>query len=186
MKLSDWGILFGMLFLCVSVPQELKQYYLQQAQFTTEEYNRAIDRAAWDCLMDTVEEERADGSLRINGKMAEQHFYEQLYFVFDATSEREKRVLASGVKLFQVLNENDALSMEETDKIRSEMEQSVKEQYESDAQLFAFYFPYIGEEKWYQELKKQGVYIFYDVPEGEGMYYNRYLFSGSTIKKSSP
>lgn len=186
MRLSDWGILFGALFLCAAIPGELKQYYLQQAQFTTEEYNRAIDRAAWDCLMDTVEEEYADGSLRINGKMAEQHFYEQLYFVFDATSNREKQVLASGVRLFQVLNEKENLSMEETDKIREEMEQRVNENYERDAQLFSFYFPYIGAETWYQELKKQGVYVFYDVPEEAGMYYNRYLFSGSMIKKSSP
>lgn len=185
MKLSDWDILYGVLFVCVAVPIGLKHYYFQQAQFTTEEYNRNLDRATWDCLMDTVEEEYEDGSIRLNGKAAEKHFYEQLFFVFDAVSAGEKEVLSSGVQMMKIVNQNQELTMEEADRIRSEMEQEANRKYEGDAKLFSFYFPYVKEEVWYQNLAEHGIYVFYDVPDRYGMDYDRYLFSGSRIKKSS-
>lgn len=185
MKLSDWSILYGVLFVCVAVPVGLCHYYFQQAQFTTEEYNRNIDRAAWDCLMDTVEEEYEDGSIRINGKEAEKHFYEQLFFVFDAVSAGEREALSSGVKMMKIVNQNQELTMKEADQIRSEMEQEANRRYEGDAKLFSFYFPYVKEEVWYQKLAEQGIYVFYDVEDRAEMDYDRYLFSGSRIKKSS-
>lgn len=185
MKLCDWGILFGILFLCVVVPLELRNTYLQQAQFTTEEYNRCIDRASIDCLMDVVKREYEDGSIQIDGKAAEQHFYEQLFFVFDAVSASEKEILQSGVKMMKLVNQKERLTVEETDLIRGQMEQEANRNYEGDAKLFSFYFPYIEKEEWYQQLENRGIYVFYDVPEWQGMNYNRFLFSGSKIKKSS-
>lgn len=185
MKLCDWTTLFGALFFCGLVLMKLQSHAFQQAQFTTEEYNRNIDRATMDCLMDVVKEEKKDGSILIDGKSAEKHFYEQLFFVFDATSEKEKYALQSGVKMMKLLNQKNELSMKEADWIRSQMEEEANRKYEQDIKLFSFYFPYVRQEEWYEPLEKRGLYVFYDVLDWQKNSYNRFLFSGSKIKKNS-
>ncbi len=183
MKLCDLAIVFGMLFLCAAVPLGLRTAYLREAQFTTEEYNRCIDRAATDCLMDVVEEEYRDGSIRIDGKAAEHHFYEQLFFVFDAQTGEERERLSSGVKMMEFVNRGRELTMEEADALRIQMEERVNRNYEADGKLFALYFPYIDREDWYEKLRGRGVYVFYDVRDDSRTGYDRFLFAGSRIKK---
>lgn len=197
MKLTDWCLLFVTLFVCSQLPKYLEDKMLQQGTFTTVEYNRIMDQAALDCLMGTVKEEFADGSVRIDTKEAETHFYDQIAFVCDATDEVSRNALWSGVKMKQFINRNESagiwngyrreegITMQESEQLRNLMENQINQAKRKDAALFTLSFPFITGEDWYQNLKPRAFYIMY---EGKEVSWkkdnNRFLFSGSMIRKT--
>ena len=50
MKISNWCILFSVLFCGMILYTDLRFRYTMEAQYTMEEYNRIFDRAAYDAL----------------------------------------------------------------------------------------------------------------------------------------
>ena len=57
MKISNWCILFSVLFCGMILYTDLRFRYTMEAQYTMEEYNRIFDRAAEDALTDQLPEE---------------------------------------------------------------------------------------------------------------------------------
>ena len=57
MKISNWCILFSVLFCGMILYTDLRFRYTMEAQYTMEEYNRIFDRAADDALTDQLQEE---------------------------------------------------------------------------------------------------------------------------------
>ena len=85
MKISNWCILFSVLFCGMILYTDLRFRYTMEAQYTMEEYNRIFDRAADDALTDQLQEEYWDGSLKIDEEKVQNRFFEQTAYVLDLT-----------------------------------------------------------------------------------------------------
>ena len=96
MKISNWCILFSVLFCGMILYTDLRFRYTMEAQYTMEEYNRIFDRAADDALTDQLQEEYWDGSLKIDEEKVQNRFFEQTAYVLDLTGETEKENLIRG------------------------------------------------------------------------------------------
>ena len=94
MKISNWCILFSVLFCGMILYTDLRFRYTMEAQYTMEEYNRIFDRAAEDALTDQLQEEYWDGSLKIDEEKVQNRFFEQTAYVLDLTGETEKEIAA--------------------------------------------------------------------------------------------
>ena len=99
MKISNWCILFSVLFCGMILYTDLRFRYTMEAQYTMEEYNRIFDRAADDALTDQLQEEYWDGSLKIDEEKVQNRFFEQTAYVLDLTGETEKENLKELVLL---------------------------------------------------------------------------------------
>ena len=75
MKISNWCILFSVLFCGMILYTDLRFRYTMEAQYTMEEYNRIFDRAADDALTDQLQEEYWDGSLKIDEEKVQNRFF---------------------------------------------------------------------------------------------------------------
>ena len=116
MKISNWCILFSVLFCGMILYTDLRFRYTMEAQYTMEEYNRIFDRAADDALTDQLQEEYWDGSLKIDEEKVQNRFFEQTAYVLDLTGETEKENLKELVLLRKLVNEKGkSLSVEEPD-----------------------------------------------------------------------
>ena len=123
MKISNWCILFSVLFCGMILYTDLRFRYTMEAQYTMEEYNRIFDRAAEDALTDQLQEEYWDGSLKIDEEKVQNRFFEQTAYVLDLTGETEKENLKELVLLRKLVNEKGkSLSVEESRKIQMQME----------------------------------------------------------------
>lgn len=96
MKISNWCILFSVLFCGMILYTDLRFRYTMEAQYTMEEYNRIFDRAAEDALTDQLQEEYWDGSLKIDEEKVQNRFFEQTAYVLDLTGETEKENFIRG------------------------------------------------------------------------------------------
>ena len=105
MKISNWCILFSVLFCGMILYTDLRFRYTMEAQYTMEEYNRIFDRAADDALTDQLQEEYWDGSLKIDEEKVQNRFFEQTAYVLDLMQintmqeEKEFRILHAAVGL---------------------------------------------------------------------------------------
>ncbi len=105
MKISNWCILFSVLFCGMILYTDLRFRYTMEAQYTMEEYNRIFDRAADDALTDQPQEEYWDGDLKIDEEKVQNRFFEQTAYVLDLTGETEKENLKELVLLRKLVNE---------------------------------------------------------------------------------
>ena len=122
MKISNWCILFSVLFCGMILYTDLRFRYTMEAQYTMEEYNRIFDRAAEDALTDQLQEEYWDGSLKIDEEKVQNRFFEQTAYVLDLTGETEKENLKELVLVRKLVNEKGkSLSVEESRKIQTQM-----------------------------------------------------------------
>ena len=165
MKISNWCILFSVLFCGMILYTDLRFRYTMEAQYTMEEYNRIFDRAAEDALTDQLQEEYWDGSLKIDEEKVQNRFFEQTAYVLDLTGETEKENLKELVLLRKLVNEKGkSLSVEESRKIH---------------------------EEWAQNLKNHGFYTFLEMPDTERYPWTkmfdldeiRYALSGAELVK---
>ena len=121
MKISNWCILFSVLFCGMILYTDLRFRYTMEAQYTMEEYNRIFDRAAEDALTDQLQEEYWDGSLKIDEEKVQNRFFEQTAYVLDLTGETEKENLKELVLLRKLVNEKGkSLSVEESRRIQTQ------------------------------------------------------------------
>ena len=164
MKISNWCILFSVLFCGMILYTDLRFRYTMEAQYTMEEYNRIFDRAAEDALTDQLQEEYWDGSLKIDEEKVQNRFFEQTAYVLDLTGETEKENLKENIT-----NQRSRL----TD------------------MAYLMLFPEAEHEEWAQNLKNHGFYTFLEMPDTERYPWTkmfdldeiRYALSGAELVK---
>ena len=168
MKISNWCILFSVLFCSMILYTDLRFRYTMEAQYTMEEYNRIFDRAAEDALTDQLQEEYWDGSLKIDEEKVQNRFFEQTAYVLDLTGETEKENLKELVLLQKLVNEKGkSLSVEESRKIQMQMENITNQRSKLTDMAYLMLFPEAEHEEWAQNLKNHGFYTFLEMPDTE-------------------
>lgn len=194
MKLTDWAILFAAVFICFALPPDLLGAYQSQAFFYQKEYGRILDRACEDSLMDSVLLEQDDGRVVVDTDRVYARFAELLDLGFDAVSQEQRDKMRESVRMKRFYHLDPALSVEQTDEIRRQMELAVtgydgkRAGVQADAEMFSFYFPYIPKEDWYQKIAGPSLYALFE-PDSSGdpfMACRRYTFSGARIVKQIP
>lgn len=192
MKLTDWCILFAALFVCIMLPLDLRTEYIAQSFCQQKKYDKALDRICMDSLTDSVIRENDDGSMVVDEARVNDRFRELLMLTFDAVSQEDREYLRRCIRMQQFYDLQDMLTAEQTDAVRRQMEQAVADS-RNDAHiknmgLFAFYFPYISHEEWYQSLAGPSLYSFFEADSSEDPWkkYRRYVFSGGRIVKQVP
>ena len=169
MKISNWCILFSVLFCGMILYTDLRFRYTMEAQYTMEEYNRIFDRAAEDALTDQLQEE-----------------------YWDLTGETEKENLKELVLLRKLVNEKGkSLSVEESRKIQTQMENITNQRSKLTDMAYLMLFPEAEHEEWAQNLKNHGFYTFLEMPDTERYPWTkmfdldeiRYALSGAELVK---
>ena len=151
MKISNWCILFSVLFCGMILYTDLRFRYTMEAQYTMEEYNRIFDRAAEDALTDQLQEEYWDGSLKIDEEKVQNRFFEQTAYVLDLTGETEKENLKELVLLRKLVNEKGkSLSVEESRRIQTQMEDITNQRSKLTDMAYLMLFPEAEHEEWAQ------------------------------------
>lgn len=192
MKLTDWCILFTALFVCIMLPLDLRTNYLSQSFCQQKKYEKALDRACMDSLMDSVVRENDDGSVVVNEEQAGGRFRELLAFEFDSVSKESLEYLKQCIRMQQFYNLPETLTAAQTDAVRGRMEQAVadggNEAGIKNMALLSFYFPYIPKEDWYQNLAGPSLYSLFEADSSADPWkkYRRYVFSGGRIVKQVP
>lgn len=184
MKLSDFCMIFAALFVCLFLGRDLHILGMITQQVTQLQYDRQMDRIAEDALMDVVETEWTDGTLAVRtDQMQEQ--YEQLFALSFGLADDDCRLRArEAVTLWQFGQYPYALSAQELDRIRSDMEaqaNAAKRRRREAAQL-AIALPYVSYDDWYQTLAGPQLTTVFD-PRDPLWGSDRALFSGSRIVK---
>lgn len=190
MRLTDWCIVFAAVCLCFFVPLDLKIGYLAEAFCQQEQYERRLDRICEDSLMDSILQENEDGTILADQDRIYRRFEELLQLEFDAISSEERQYLCDCIRIMQFEYLQPVLSPEDTDRIRERFEQIAAGQGQEGApgraaDKFAFYFPYITQEDWYQNIAGPSLYSLFE-PDSSGdpwEPYRRYVFSGGRIVK---
>lgn len=191
MRISNWCILFLMLFVGMTLGVDLHYHYAREAQLTMESYNRILDRAAEDALRDQLLEEYVDGSLAIAEEKVQKRFLEQTAFVFDLTTEYERNRLEELLLMKKLVNEKGSLSGEQQNEIREGMEASILDQSALDYMTYALLLPVQDGAEWIQNLKNHGFYTFLELPDKRDYRWTnlfdtekvRYALSGAQLKK---
>lgn len=192
MKLIDWCILFMALCLCVMLPLDLRTGYLSQSFCQQKKYEKMLDRACMDSLMDSVILENDDGSVVVDESQVHRRFQELLGLGFDAVLRQEREYLQQSIRMQQFYNLERELTPAQADRIRMQMEQSAADSsfdmWKKNKQLISFYFPYIPQEDWYQNLAGPSLYSFFEADSSADPWekYRRYVFSGGRIVKQVP
>lgn len=194
MRLINWGILFMFLFVGIGIRPFIKTLYEDNAMITMEQYNRNIDRAVEDALLDQIVEEKEDSSISLDSEKIYQAFLNQLYFVFNAGTEYEKTQLEKLLLIQKVVNQTESLSIEQQETLAKEMEQIINDNSSLTEYGYALFFPIIEGESWHQKLSNNSFYTFVElndvkrygwvqrITEREAV---RYSFSGAKIRKKN-
>ena len=194
MRLINWGILFMFLFIGIGIRPFIKTLYEDNAMITMEQYNRNIDRAVEDALLDQIVEEKEDSSISLDSEKIYQAFLNQLYFVFNAGTEYEKTQLEKLLLIQKVVNQTESLSIEQQETLAKEMEQIINDNSSLTEYGYALFFPIIEGESWHQKLSNNSFYTFVElndvkrygwvqrITEREAV---RYSFSGAKIRKKN-
>lgn len=184
MKLTDFCILFGALFLCMAVTRDWKIQYVLAQKLSDVQYNIQMDRIAEDALMDIVETEYADGSLYVRTAQLQKRYEQLLQLAFDLTDD-EKRLLAyEAVTLWQFQQYPYALTAEQTDALCTQLQEQVNEvkRRRREEQLLEIALPYVRVDDWYQALSGAQLVTVFDLRERFPTY-DRAVFSGSRMEK---
>lgn len=194
MRLINWGILFMFLFIGIGIRPFIKTLYEDNAMITMEQYNRNIDRAVEDALLDQIVEEKEDSSISLDSEKIYQAFLNQLSFVFNAGTEYEKTQLKKLLLIQKVVNQTESLSIEQQETLAKEMEQIINDNSSLTEYGYALFFPIIEGESWHQKLSNNSFYTFVElndvkrygwvqrITEREAV---RYSFSGAKIRKKN-
>ena len=186
MKLTDFCILFGALFLCMLVIRDWKIQYVLAQKLSDVQYNIQMDRIAEDAMMDIVETEYADGSLYVRTAQLQERYEQLLQLAFDLTDD-EKRLLAyEAVTLWKFQQYPYALTAEQTDALCTQLQEQVNEvkRRRREEQLVEIALPYVRVDDWYQALGGAQLVTVFDLREHFPTY-DRAVFSGSRLEKKN-
>lgn len=193
MRLSNWCVLFMALFLVSILLPNLREDYFRTAGFTTELYNRNVDRATEDAMIACVKEEYADGSVRIEEDEVTEKFYQQLAGQFDVTTEQELQKLRENVILSELVNEKAELGLEEERSLREMMEQMINEGSKISEGDYCLLFPELESDGWSQPLANKSFYHFVELADEENYPWTkllkehaiRFFLSGAKLRKAN-
>ena len=184
MKLTDFCILFASLFICLFLGRDLYIKGLLAQQTTQIMYNCQMDRIAEDALMDVIETEQDDGTLIVRAdQMREQ--YEKLFALSLGLTDDDCRLRAwEAVTLWQFGQYPYALSAQELDAIRTEMEERINDAKcrRREAAQLAIALPYVAYDDWYQAVAGPQLLNVFD-PREPLSGFDRAVISGSRIVK---
>lgn len=184
MKLTDFCIIFASLFICLFLGRDLYIGGVLAQRTTQIMYDRQMDRIAEDALMDVVETEAEGGTLRVRPDQLQEQ-YEKLFALSFGLTDDDCRLRAwEAVTLRQFAQYPYALSTQQLDVIRSDMEariNDVKRRRRESAQ-FAIAFPYMAYDDWYQTLAGPQLVTVFD-PREPFRGFDRAFVSGSRIVK---
>ncbi|MBO5154467.1 MAG: hypothetical protein J6C00_08985 [Eubacterium sp.] len=184
MKLTDFCILFAALFICLFLGRDLHIASLLAQQTTQIAYDRQMDRIAEDALMDVAETQMDDGTLAVRTDQMRSQYEKLLACSFDLTDDDCRLRAWEAVTLWEFEQYPYALSAQELDAIRSEMEaqiNDVKRRRREAAQL-AIALPYVAYDDWYQTIVGSQLLTVFD-PREPFRGADRALVSGSRIVK---
>lgn len=184
MKLTDFCILFASLFICLFLGRDLHIASLLAQQTTQIAYDRQMDRIAEDALMDAAETQMDDGILAVRTDQMQAQYEKLLTLSFDLTDDDCRLRAWETVTLWEFEQYPYALSAQELDAIRSDMEaqiNDVKRRRREAAQL-AIALPYVAYDDWYQTIAGPQLLTVFD-PREPFPGADRALVSGSRIVK---
>lgn len=184
MKLSDFCMIFAALFVCLFLGRDLHIEGMLAGQISQIQYDRQMDRIAEDAMMDAVETQMPDGTVAVrNAQIQEQ--YEKLLALSFGLADDDCRLRArEAVTLWQFGQYPYALSAQELDMIRSDMEtqiNDVKRRRRETTQL-AIALSYVTYDDWYQTIEGPQLLTVFD-PREPFWGADRALLSGSRIVK---
>ena len=184
MKLTDFCIVFAALFICLFLGRDLHIARLLAQQTTQIAYERQMDRIAEDALMDVAETEWEDGRLDVRADQM-QHQYEKLLSMSFGLADDDCRLRAwEAVTLWQFGQYPYALSAQELDAIRTDMEARINDvkRRRREATQLAIALPYVSRDDWYQTIEGPQLLTVFD-PREPFWGADRALLSGSRIVK---
>ncbi|MCR5785537.1 MAG: hypothetical protein K6G40_07850 [Eubacterium sp.] len=204
MKLTDFCLLFVIIFIPAFLYTGLKEYALSEVVFSRQQENFVIDRAVEDGLFSAVTKEDYSGNGEYDWERTVKDIFEEMYFLFDLKTEGERQTFNTYVPVIMAL-EYDGYRMIEfsgekivsgekksypedeekfTEVLREELQAAFDEKRPNSGITFSL--PYTDNDDWYQNLKTPGmIMIFYGKPVGKGdETYSRIFLSGAGIEKS--
>lgn len=184
MKLSDFCMIFAALFVCLFLGRDLHIEGMLAEQISQIQYDRQMDRIAEDAMMDAVETQMPDGTVAVrNAQMQEQ--YEKLLALSFGLADDDCRLRArEAVTLWQFGQYPYALSAQELDMIRSDMEMQINDakRRRREATQLAIALSYVTYDDWYQTIAGPQLLTVFD-PREPFWGADRALLSGSRIVK---
>lgn len=81
MKITNYAILFAVIFICLSLPRSIKTDHIQTMVKKQKEYNQALDASVQDAVFNLVEMDSAQ-KVQLNKDEAVQRFFKSLYSNF--------------------------------------------------------------------------------------------------------
>lgn len=184
MKLSDFCMIFAALFVCLFLGRDLHIEGMLAGQISQIQYDRQMDRIAEDAMMDAVETQMPDGTVAVrNAQMQEQ--YEKLLALSFGLADDDCRLRArEAVTLWQFGQYPYALSAQELDMIRSDMEMQINDakRRRREATQLAIALSYVTYDDWYQTIAGPQLLTVFD-PREPFWGADRALLSGSRIVK---
>ena len=184
MKLTDFCIVFAALFICLFLGRDLHIARLLAQQTTQIAYERQMDRIAEDALMDVTETQMDDGTLAVRTDQMQTQYEKLLAWSFDLTYDDCRLRTWEAVTLWQFGQYPYALSAQELDAIRTDMEAQINDvkRRRREATQLAIALPYVSRDDWYQTIAGPQLLTVFD-PREPFRGVDRALLSGSRIRK---
>jgi hypothetical protein len=184
MRLTDFCILFAGLFLCLFLGRDLQIASLLAQELSEVSYNRQMDRIAEDALMDVVETEETDGTLRVRTEQLAEQYGRLMGSMYELTEEEKQMGILEAVTLWEFRQYPYNLSAGELEQIRAGLESQLREEKRRrrEQQLLSLAMPYTYREDYYQTLAGPQLFTVFDPREFlPGV--DRVMDSGSRIIK---
>lgn len=184
MKLTDFCVLFAALFICLFLGRDLYIGSLLAQRTTQVIYDRQMDRIAEDALMDVVETEADDCMPLVRTSRLQEQYERLMGLAFDLADDEMRLRAWESVTLWQFTQHPYALSAQELDTLRSQMEAEIcaAKSRRREEQHLSIAFPYTSGEAWYQTVSGTQLLTVFD-PREPLAGYDRALISGSRIEK---
>ena len=184
MKLTDFCIVFAALFICLFLGRDLHIARLLAQQTTQIAYERQMDRIAEDALMDVTETQMDDGAVAVRTDQMQTQYEKLLAWSFDLTDDDCRLRAWEAVTLWEFEQYPYALSAQELNGIRSDMETQINDakRRRREAAQLAIALPYVAYDDWYQTIAGPQLLTVFD-PREPFSGADRALVSGSRIVK---
>lgn len=172
MKWTDLALVFCMIFLSFAVPSELSASTRREVLFTTEQYNRMLDRAVEDALTDAVLYEGESGA-RLDEQKVLQQYAEELAFLFAAKTGEDRSKIYGCIRaviltqgncftvyepLGDTFGQQPFLCVQSFDGLSSDTVREVLESYLPGKLSLAE----IKNEEWYQNIMPLECYVVFE------------------------
>ena len=184
MKLSDFCMIFAALFVCLFLGRDLHIKGMLAGWTSQIQYDRQMDRITEDAMMDAVETELPDGTLAVRTAQMQEQYERLLALSFGLPDDNCRLRAMEAVTLWQFRQYPYALSAQDLEQIRSDMEAQINDvkRRRREATQLAIAMPYVTQDDWYQTIAGPQLLTVFD-PREPFWGSDRALISGSRIVK---